>query len=116
MVKAQYTKGELGFWNWNIEEGGQTEILLKKLRKTFFKEACKLIEFKAAFANFKKNASVIEIVLPLGVAEGFKDLTFEVNFEYLVAAYIDHYAGEPNKKTILSKKLRKLADKVDKFK
>lgn len=116
MVKAKYTKGELGFWNWSVEEHDQTKILLKKLRETFFKEACKSIEFKKAFANFEKNASVIEFVLPLGVSEGFKDLTFEVDFEDIVDAYIDHWEGENHKKTILSKKLRKLADKIDKSK
>lgn len=115
MAKGKFIKGEIGFHGWNIEEYGITEKLLIKLRESFFKEACESIKFEDVMVFFSKNASSLEITLPLGIAEDKKNLVFKVNLDEMIHEYLwlGMYEDDGPKKSVLSKKLRKLADKID---
>jgi hypothetical protein len=115
MAKMKYKEGNIGFDKWNLEEYGKTFKMLEKLKKSFFKEACAEIDLNDAWITFSQDASTLIVHLPLGHYLIEDDLIFHIKLDQMIDDFYAMDDEEGPNKSVLSTKLRELADKLDSF-
>lgn len=124
-IKKHSDGGQIGFYEWNLDAMVDMEKVLKK----FFVQACKVASKQPIFASLSyehgkksksKDVTKIYVSLPLGEYQ-MEGLDYHFTFEELIENYITDNYFRPNidddeikHAKALSKRLRELADDLDK--